>query len=264
MSTVVSIDKRKVRQSFSSAAKTYDGLATLQRKVGVELSNNSALNESCVDKIVLDIGCGTGFFTQKIQSKLTPRQTIAIDIALPMVQVAKTKLKQMDAICADAEYLPFMDKSVDKIVSNLALQWSEKLFNVFTGFNRVLKQDGSMFFSTFGPATLRELKQSWAEVDNYTHVNDFYSVDELIIFLQKTEFKNIKIETKYYQSTYPTVIELMRELKGIGAHNVLSGRNRKMTSKTQMQNMLDAYEKHRINRLIPATYEIIFVSARKR
>ena len=263
MSAVFSIDKSKVRQSFAAAAKTYDGLATLQRKVGLELVNNSVLNKSCADKVVLDVGCGTGFLTQKIQSKLTPRRTIAVDIALSMVKAAKTKLKQSDAICADAEYLPLLDDSVDKIVSNLALQWCENLSDVFIGFNRMLKQDGRVFFSTFGPTTLQELKQSWAEVDDYTHVNDFYSIDELTVFLQQTGFKDIKIEAKCYQSTYRTVIELMRELKGIGAHNVLSGRNRNMTSKTQMQNMLNAYEKHRINSLIPATYEIIFVSARK-
>ncbi|MCK5190291.1 MAG: malonyl-[acyl-carrier protein] O-methyltransferase BioC, partial [Methylococcales bacterium] len=64
------------------------------------------------------------------------------------------------------------------------------------------------------------------------------------------------------QSNYQAVIELMRELKGIGAKNMLAGRNKKTTSKTQMENMIKAYEKYRINKLIPATYEIIFVSAR--
>lgn len=263
MNAIVSIDKNKVRQSFSSAVKTYDGLATLQRKVGLELLNNGVLNQFCADNIILDVGCGTGFFTQKIESKIIPTQIIALDIALSMVQATKTKLKKIDAICADAEYLPLLDDSVDKVVSNLALQWCENLDDVFNGFKKVLKQDGRLFFSTFGPATLQELKQSWAEVDDYTHVNDFYSVDQLNIFLQQAGFNDIKIETKSYQSTYPAVMDLMKELKGIGAHNILSGRNRKMTSKTKMQNMLNAYEKYRVNSLIPATYEVIYISARK-
>jgi malonyl-CoA O-methyltransferase len=135
------------------------------------------------------------------------------------------------------------------------------LTQVFEGFNHGLKPSGQVVFSTFGPATLQELKQAWSEVDDYTHVNEFYTVDELTIFLQQAGFDHIHIESKCYQSNYQAVIELMRELKGIGAKNMLTGRNKNTTSKTQMENMIKAYEKYRINKLIPATYEIIFVSA---
>lgn len=261
MSADFSIDKDKVRHSFSSAVSSYDGFASLQRKVGLELLNK---NDSFEKKNILDVGCGTGFLAQEILLKALVQQMITVDIALPMVQATKNKLKSEGAvqyICADAEKLPFLDKTVDQIISNLALQWCQNLTAVFKGFKRILKQDGQILFSTFGPDTLQELKTSWAEVDNYTHVNNFYSVDHLTIFLERAEFKDIQIEVKYYQSNYRTVIELMRELKGIGANNVLSGRNPNITSKAQMQKMVDAYEKQRKNDFIPATYEVIFVSA---
>ncbi len=261
MRAAFSIDKDKVRHSFSSAVSTYDGFASLQRKVGLELLDKS---DSFAEKIILDVGCGTGFLAQEILLKPFIQQMIAIDIALPMVQATKNKLEPVSAvqyICADTEKLPLLNGTVDQVISNLALQWCQNLTAVFNGFKRIFKPDGQILFSTFGPATLQELKTSWAEVDNYTHVNSFYSVDKLILFLEQAGFKDIHTEVKRYQSNYRTVIELMRELKGIGAHNVLSGRNRNMTSKTQMQKMVDAYEKHRINNFIPATYEIIFISA---
>ncbi len=262
MSAVFSIDKKRVRQSFASAAETYDGLATLQRQVGLDLL--ALFDIDFTDNIVMDIGCGTGFLTKELMLASSVQNMFAVDIACSMLEATRIKLEHLETvhyICADAELIPLQKQVVDKIVSNLALQWCQNLTQVFEGFNHVLKSGGQVVFSTFGPATLQELKQAWSEVDDYRHVNEFYTVDELTVFLQQAGFGRIQIESKCYQSNYQAVIELMRELKGIGAKNMLSGRNKKTTSKTQMDNMIKAYEKYRINKLIPATYEIIFVSA---
>jgi malonyl-CoA O-methyltransferase len=263
MSAVFSIDKNKVRQSFASAAETYDGLAALQRKVGLDLLAD--LTGICADQCIVDIGCGTGFLTRELLTNLSARKIIAVDIALSMMQITKNKLAQYEKIqyiCADAEFLPLQSNSVEKIVSNLALQWCHNLTDVFDGFNQVLSQKGQLCFSTFGPTTLQELKQAWSDVDSYTHVNHFYSTEQLLFFLKKAGFEDIHIQTKQYQSYYQTVMELMRELKGIGAHNVLAGRNRKTTRKSDMDKMISGYKKMTINGLIPATYEVIFVTAR--
>lgn len=259
MSVVLSSNKSKVRQSFDSAANSYDEFALLQKQVSIDLL--AKINTDFVDDVVVDIGCGTGFLIQQLMQRSAVRQLIAVDIAFSMLQVARTKFNNVQYVCVDAEMLPVQNDSVDKIVSNLALQWCQNLTRVFNGFNRALKQQGQILFSTFGPATLQELKQAWAEVDNYSHVNNFHSIDELTVFLQQAEFRNIKIEAHRYQSHYRNVIELMRELKATGAHNVLTGLNRKTTRKSRMQNMTVAYEKYRVNGFLPATYEILFVSA---
>jgi malonyl-CoA O-methyltransferase len=261
MSAVLSIDKNQIRLSFDSAANSYDKFASLQKQVSVDLL--AKVNTDFIDDIVVDIGCGTGYMVQQLLIRSSVQQLIAVDIAFSMLQVARRKFNNVQYVCVDAECLPFQNHSVDKIVSNLALQWCENLIQVFNGFHKVLKHQGQLFFSTFGSATLLELKQSWAEVDDNAHVNTFYTADEVFNLLDRAGFKNIQMESKCYQSGYQTVIELMRELKGIGAHNVLSARNRKITGKYRMQKMIDAYEQYRKNGLIPATYEVIFVTAQK-
>jgi len=263
MSEVITIDKNKVKSSFALAVNSYDELATLQRKVGLKLLQDFSGESDSYPMV--DIGCGTGFITQQLIDRGAVGQLIAIDIALSMVQKTKMKMgcfQNVQYICADAEFIPIENHSIHTIFSNLALQWCQNLTAVFSGFNKMLKKDGRLRFSTFGPSTLQELKLAWSEVDDYTHVNEFYSADNLQYFLKCAGFKDIQIETKCYLSHYATVIDLMRELKGIGAHNVLSKRNRKTTSKASMQAMISAYEREAGRGEISATYEILFVSAK--
>ena len=254
------LDKAKIRQSFAAASVTYDGVAALQRTVGKELLDIIAAGS--LTGTLLDLGCGTGFLTSGLLESARP--VIALDIALPMLQVTRTKLADtpnVSYVCADAEQLPLTGQIVDGVFSNLALQWCVNLEAVFTDIKRVLKPGGRLVFSTFGPQTLQELKGAWAEVDGYNHVNEFYSEQQLIRFLQLAGYTEITIETKLYISSYGSVLDLMKELKHIGAHNVIAGRNKSITTKTQMQRMIAAYEKHRAGDRIPATFEVIMVSA---
>ncbi len=277
------LDKAKVRQSFAAASVTYDNVAALQRTVGKALL--STINSESLSGTLLDLGCGTGFLTSNLSAsqvgcasrtvnlggclengtQSVPYMTvIALDIALPMVQVTRTKLADalnISYLCADAEQLPLAGQIVDGVFSNLALQWCVNLEGVFTDIKRVLKLGGRLVFSTFGSQTLQELKAAWAEVDGYNHVNDFYSEQQLRGFLLLAGYTEIKVETRVYLSSYDSVLALMRELKHIGAHNMIAGRNKSITSKTQMQRMISAYERHRTGESIPATFEVMMVTA---
>jgi malonyl-CoA O-methyltransferase len=254
------LDKAKIKQSFAAASVTYDGVAALQRTVGKALLNT--VNTESLAGTFLDLGCGTGFLTAKLLEFAQP--VIALDIALPMVQVTRAKLADTSTVgyvCADAEQLPLTGQIVDGVFSNLALQWCVNLEGVFADIKRVMKPGGRLTFSIFGPQTLQELKAAWAEVDDYNHVNDFYSEQQLILFLQQSGYTEIAIETNVYISNYGSVLGLMKELKHIGAHNVIAGRNKSITTQTQMQRMIAAYELHRTGDLIPATFEVVMITA---
>lgn len=256
----VELDKRKIKTSFAKACDSYDAMAKLQRRVGRALL--STANITGLTGTVLDIGSGTGFLTGELCALSGYQRIIALDIALPMLQIARHKLADTVCyVCADAEFLPLQNHSVDSIFSNLALQWCQDLDAVFAEFKRVLKPAGCLTFSTFGATTLHELKAAWASVDGYTHVNQFYNADEVVDFLAQAGYQQISIEKNLYRSEYGTVMELMHELKAIGAHNVTAGRNRRMTTKNQLQMMIARYEKLRVNGFIPATFEVLNITA---
>ncbi|MDP3334934.1 MAG: malonyl-ACP O-methyltransferase BioC [Methylococcaceae bacterium] len=255
-------DKVRIRQSFAAASSTYDGAAELQRRVGRALVAD--LNAEMLTGTVLDLGCGTGFLTGELLA-LTPQESvIAVDIAFGMLEATRSKLaahNNVRYICADAEQLPIAASTVDVVVSNLALQWCRNLTAVFAELKRTLKPGGQLVFSTFGPHTLQELKSAWAEVDDYSHVNEFYGAVEIELFLQQAGFKQVRIEAKTYQPKYDSVLALMRELKAIGAQNVIGERNKAITTQSQLQRMIKAYDLYRLDGMIPATFECFLIRA---
>ncbi|NOQ15568.1 MAG: malonyl-ACP O-methyltransferase BioC [Methyloprofundus sp.] len=256
----VLLDKQQVRASFAKASNSYDAMAALQRKVGQHLFSGLSIDEKTH---ILDLGCGTGFFAQLISKSTRETHIYALDIALPML--AKTKKREqcenVRLVCADAERLPFIDNSMQLVSSNLALQWCQNLDQLFAGVHRVLKKDGCFVFSTFGVNALKELKAAWATVDDYPHVNEFCS--ELIIrtALEKQGFCDIQIESHTYRSEYKSVLDLMRELKGIGAHNANQARKKTLTSKGDMKRMFTAYPEE-LDGGVKASFEIIYVMAK--
>lgn len=258
--------KTRIRQSFATASGSYDSVALLQRNVGKTLLQCAGVIGGQLDTVV-DLGCGTGFLVNELleQKACIPEQIVALDIAVPMLQIARNKLKSHRSIvylCADAEFLPFQPQSADLVISNLAFQWCDNLEKVFSDVKRILKPEGRFFFTTFGPSTLHELKSAWGEVDDYTHVNTFYSGPQLTDVLNQAGFQQVELEIRSYISTYESVWELMAELKQLGAKTVMAGRNKQLTSKAAMQRMICAYQKQDENGLVPATFEVLMAAVR--
>lgn len=269
MSEAFYTDKARVRASFERAAASYDGAAVLQREVSDRMGERLQLIRHA-PLTVLDAGCGTGYGAAALRARYPQARVIELDLAHAML-LASRERQQAEAgflgrwlkkpapqVCADIEALPLADASVDMIWSNLALQWLNEPDRVFAEFQRVLKPDGLLMFSTLGPDTLFELRTAFAGLDRATHVNQFIDMHDIGDALSRAGFAQPVMDMEKIVMTYGRVRDVMRDLKAIGAHNATAGRRQGLTGKHFWQQVEAAYEAFRRDGVLPATYEVVY------
>ena len=253
-----------IRRAFDKAASDYDRYAVLQRAVADHLLETLELF-TIKPGIVVDLGAGTGYCTNPLRSRFPKSKLILCDISLQMLRVAKSKSRYWRRapryVNADINELPFADNSVDVLFSSLAFQWCRDLDKLFAECKRSLKPDGLMIFSSLGPDTLRELRSSFAAADNTPHVHDFIDMHDVGDALVRAGFTAPVLQTDRITMTYDTMMEVMRDLRGIGAVNQSQQRRRSLSSR-QVFNLAQAhYESYREQGLLPATYEVVYAHA---
>jgi len=258
-------DSKHVRRAFSRAATSYHAAAVLQQEVGKRLLESLDYLEARQPQVVLDVGSGPAHATAAMKKRWPKAQVIALDLALPMLAEARKQAgwwRPFSRVCADARALPLADNSVDVIFSNLCLQWVEDLPSVFAGFRRVLKPGGLLVCSTFGPETLGELREAFAQADDTPHVSRFVQIAQFGDALMMAGFRDPVLDRDLFTLTYDDLPALMRELKAIGATNALSGRRHTLTGRSRFNAARAAYEPlRRADGKLPSSWEVIYAHA---
>lgn len=276
MSTPV-FDARQVRRAFSRSAASYEAAARLQHVVEARLLESlDYLDDPALARApprrVLDLGCGTGRASRAMQARWPKADVVSLDLALPMLREGRAAARPGGwlgnpfarrplPVCADARALPLADASVDVLFSNLCLQWVEDLDAVLAGFRRVLKPHGLLLFSTFGPATLWELREAFAQADDVPHVSPFADIAGVGDALVRAGFHQPVLDREDERTHYPDLPALMRELRAIGATNALASRRHTLTGRTRFRVAAEAYEAQREAHGLPASWEILSAMA---
>lgn len=282
--------KDNLASSFGRAAQDYDTSAKLQKIVGRHLlalsrqavgAGGLASHTSCV----MDLGCGTGYFSQSLVSELGAKTLLLTDISAPMLAFAQARVsaelseevreepRSTDqktlaphVMCAqiDAELFPFTADSMAFVYSSLALQWVTDLKKTLAAIYDAIEPGGHLAFSTLLDGTLFELKNAWAGVDANQHVNEFMSLDACLSAISASGFSVVQRELRPEIIKYKKPIRLMKDLKSIGAHNIAQARAKTLTGKTKLAKVLAEYERYRDNDgEVPATYQVAYFVLKK-
>jgi len=172
------------------------------------------------------------------------------------------------SVAIDEEALPFAEGSLDLVVSALSLQFINDLPGTLIQIRRALKPDGLLLAALIGGDSLHELRESFAEAESEIEggvsprVAPFADVRELGALLQRAGFALPVVDSDRLTVRYPTVFGLMRDLRRMGATNILSERRRGPLRRATLHRMTEIYAKRFADAdgRLRATFEIVFLS----
>lgn len=109
---------------------------------------------------ILDLGCGTGDLTKKIQD--VGATVIGIDSSAEMIATAQAKFPNINFQVGDARKLPF-EESFDAIFSNAVLHWVPEKEKAISSMYKSLKKGGRMVVEFGGKDNIQQM---WAALKN--------------------------------------------------------------------------------------------------
>ncbi len=260
------LERARVRAQFERAAPEYDRCAVVHREVGERLREH--LDPVRVDpRLILDVGAGTGLCAAALARRYPRARVVAADPAQGMLLAARARprrwlSRRTELVRADAERLALRDGCVDLVYSNLVLHWCCELGAAARELARVSAPGALLAVSTFGPDTLREIREVWASVDEQVHVHALPDMHDVGDELVRSGFTGVVMESEHIEVTYPELDALRRDLRGQGASNAAAARSRGLTGRRRGAAFAAALrERFGADEPLRITYEVVYAHA---
>ncbi|MFP4277611.1 MAG: methyltransferase domain-containing protein [Wenzhouxiangella sp.] len=199
---------------FDPLAKRYDDHAAVAAEAGGRLLERlDGLRFEPAS--ILDLGCATGRQSRCLRERFGSARIIAMDASARMLRQARRRRgwwrPRFELVRGDARALPLASASIDLVFANLVLNWTEDLDVVLAGLRRVLRPDGLLLVSLFGPDTLGScgLRKSLT----VRHLPDVQALGSALI---AAGFSEPVLDTDWLTTTHSSAENLAAELYGSG------------------------------------------------
>lgn len=211
--------------------------------------------------VALDLGARDGALGRALAARPGTRRVIAAEPALAFL-VRTPGLR----VAADPELPPFAEASFDLVASNLALHWAGDLPGALAQLRRILKPDGLLLAALFGGDTLVELRTALFEAELAEEggvsprVSPSIALADAAALLQRAGFALPVADSERITVSYPDMLALLRDLRGMGETNALAARRRFLRRATLARAALVYAERFGdAAGRIPATFEVLFL-----
>ncbi|HJV81579.1 methyltransferase domain-containing protein [Noviherbaspirillum sp.] len=274
------IDIQRVRKLFAAPARIAES-EFLRREIARRMHERLTLIKIKPERAA-DLGCGDGSDLPLLQEQYAEAQVLGIDASQSLLRLARDRQRAakssmnrllskwlpgkigagLDAsgglICGDFAQLPFQNSSIDLLWSNLALHWHPQPDRVFAEWRRVLRVDGLLMFSCFGPDTFKELRTAFASVDQDGHALTFVDMHDFGDMLVDVGFSTPVMDMETVTVTYDSIDRLISDVRAWGG-NPLVTRKRGLLGRQAWSAVAAALEKNRrADNKLPLTFEIIY------
>lgn len=239
--TSAAISVAAVRLLFARPLRC-DASQFLRREISARMLERLALIKIKPQQI-LDAGCGEGRDLLPLQQNYPEAELLAIDAALPMLQAARlanaaTRSALTKALaklmgkpryesataalaCADFAQLPLASNRVDLLWSNLALHWHPQPHRVLAEWARVLRTDGLLMFSCFGPDTFAELREPFQAQRMPSRALPFVDLHDYGDMLQAAGMADPVMDMEKITLTYADAVALLADVRALGGNPLL-------------------------------------------
>ncbi len=268
----------RVRQLFSRTERVAES-QFLRREISGRMFERLALIKAN-PLLIVDAGCGEGEDLLPLHQLFPHASLLGIDASSAMLSKARSVVASAKSAmsrifnavfgrsrpapgsamlgCADFARLPLAASSVDLIWSNLALHWHPQPDLIFAEWRRVMRVDGLLMFSCFGPDSFRQLREAFVSVGENHAVLPFVDLHDFGDMLVDAGFSTPVMDMEILNITYSSTEKLLRDLRAIGG-NPLITRRRSLWGRKQWEQLLGALERHRgPDGLINLSVEVIY------
>uniref|UniRef100_A0A0A9Y615 Arginine-hydroxylase NDUFAF5, mitochondrial n=1 Tax=Lygus hesperus TaxID=30085 RepID=A0A0A9Y615_LYGHE len=252
---------QRKRAALAEDVEVYD---YLKDEVGYRLADRIYDIKRKFGKVV-DLGCGRGGVSKNITADCV-ETLIMTDLSEDLLHQAAQPEEgvNVERLVVDEEKLPFEESSIDLVISSLSLHWVNNLPSTFMQVARSLKNDGAFMGCVFGGDTLYELRSSLqlAEVERlggiFGHISPFTEVRDIGGLLNQAGFTLLTIDADEIVVNYPSIFELMWDLKGMAENNCAWTRSPRISKEVMMAAGAIYQEMYGEEGKIPATFQILY------
>ena len=249
-----------IKRNFSKYASSYDQYASIQK---LSASHLLSLLEGIKEAPrILEIGCGTGNYTQILSTQYPDASILAYDPVGEMIALASNKYCSSKVTFTDQE--PFFNNAMKfhLITSNAVFHWMEEPSLYLQKASGALLPGGTMAFSAFGPLSYQELSLSLKK-----HLGQEGKVaSECFLDLKQWEgiakisLKELSVTEKIFHQEFPDLKSLLKCIKYTGTRG--GGNPRKMWTAKTLEQISHFYL--RDYGKIRATYQIFFIRGKRK
>lgn len=241
-----------VRRQFDMVAGRFRRHDAVVREVGDRLIDRLQYIRIAPERVA-DVGCGAGAAMTALSARFPSAHVAGFDLSEAMLRQGigfRGRIPRWmggrppDLCVADAGHLPIADDAVDLVFSNLMLHWHPQPHTVFPEWRRVLRVDGLLLFSCFGPDTLKELREACRSALPDARPMPYIDMHDFGDMMVASGFANPVMDAEVLTLTFASARDLLREVRALGG-NPRDDRSAGLPSGRQARNLLDALEAQR-------------------